>query len=227
MSTKQIPFEQGYDLWCESYDAFDNPLIQMADLAVGSSDIDFTGRTVLDLGCGTGRNCALALEKGARLVTGMDGSAGMLARAHKRLEERAESLKLIAADLLAPLPLTNDTFDIIIISLVLEHVADLLPLFIECHRVLAPGGRIYIAEMHPVLRAGGTAAHFKLGGTQYSLPSYPHTEDDLQTSMVAAGISITTTTSFFASESFIRAIPKLHKHRGSPVLISILGEKAC
>ena len=44
---------------------------------------DFTGRDVLDLGCGYGWHCAYAAEHGARSVLGLDLSEKMLAVAQK------------------------------------------------------------------------------------------------------------------------------------------------
>ena len=42
---------------------------------------DFTGKRVLDLGCGYGWHCRYAAEHGAKTVLGIDTSAKMLAEA--------------------------------------------------------------------------------------------------------------------------------------------------
>lgn len=86
---------------------------------------------VLDLGCGTGRHSREAKRRGARVV-GCDLDL-MAARA------TAETALTLAADGRA-LPFRDSTFDSVIVSEVLEHVADDRQVVAEAWRVLRPGG---------------------------------------------------------------------------------------
>lgn len=45
---------------------------------------DFSGKDVLDLGCGFGWHCKYAVDRGARRALGIDLSANMLEEAKKR-----------------------------------------------------------------------------------------------------------------------------------------------
>src|SRR3979411_2836202 len=58
---------------------------------------DVRGKTVVDLGCGTGENLVLLVERGARVV-GMDISPDLVAIAQKRLKDANLHASLSAGD---------------------------------------------------------------------------------------------------------------------------------
>ena len=80
--------------------------------------------TVLDVGCGSGRNSALFAEKGARRVVGIDFSAPMLdlAREYTRAKSVADRCEFIQADFLEH-PF-YETFDVVVALGVFDYVAD-------------------------------------------------------------------------------------------------------
>ncbi|MEV0312178.1 class I SAM-dependent methyltransferase [Nonomuraea fuscirosea] len=106
---------------------------------------DVAGRRILDAGCGSGPLFAELRDRGA-VVTGIDASAGMLELARKRLGPDAD---LRVADLAAPLPFPDDTFDDVTASLVLHYLKDWGPALAELRRVLKPGGRLLVSVDHP------------------------------------------------------------------------------
>jgi len=96
---------------------------------------------IVDLGCGTGRfTQALADRFGAR-VTAIDPSQKMLDQARKRTaSDRVEFLQ-------APgeaLPLPDGSADVVFMSMVLHHFADMEAVAGECRRVLRGGGYVCI-----------------------------------------------------------------------------------
>jgi ubiquinone/menaquinone biosynthesis C-methylase UbiE len=97
------------------------------------------GDRALDLGCGVGDFTALLSEAGARPV-GVDVAEAGLARARARHSE----LEFRLAPIDGPLPLEDNTFDVVWASEVIEHVADTGRWLSEARRVLAPGGRILV-----------------------------------------------------------------------------------
>jgi SAM-dependent methyltransferase len=107
------------------------------------------GLRVLDAGCGRGQYAAWLADRGAEVV-GVDASEEMLAEAHGRLVTGdGASVTLQRADLAAPLPFDDDTFDGIVSGLVLSYVEDWDGLFGEFARVLRPGGFVVFSVGHP------------------------------------------------------------------------------
>lgn len=108
------------------------------------------GIRVLEIGCGTGTLTTLMAEQGAT-VTGIDASPAMLGEAQKKILagglERRVTLKFMGASLIGDrFPPTS--FDLIVSTLVFsEFPPDELRYVLEaCAKLLAPGGRILIAD---------------------------------------------------------------------------------
>lgn len=96
---------------------------------------------VLDAGCGTGRETRLFHEKGATVI-GVDISKGLLEVARRENSD----VEFIEANF-ADLPLTNQLFDGVWshASLVhLESIGEVKAALSEFHRVLKPGGFLYV-----------------------------------------------------------------------------------
>jgi ubiquinone/menaquinone biosynthesis C-methylase UbiE len=83
--------------------------------------VDFT---VLDVGCGSGRNSALFIEHGARRVVGVDFSAPMLqlAEEYTRSKNVADRCEFIQADFLEYS--FTQKFDFVVALGVFDYVAD-------------------------------------------------------------------------------------------------------
>lgn len=99
------------------------------------------GDRVLDACCGTG-DLALAAEREGGIVTGLDFSAEMLARARRK----SGTIEWVQGDLLA-LPYPDGTFDAATVGFGARNVADLPAALAELRRVLRPGGRLAILEI--------------------------------------------------------------------------------
>jgi SAM-dependent methyltransferase len=98
------------------------------------------GGSWLDVGCGTGALAAtvLATADPAALV-GLDPSAGFLANARARLDDRRA--RFVVADA-RRLPLAGARFDAVVSGLVLNFVPDPAAAVAEMARVARPGGRV-------------------------------------------------------------------------------------
>lgn len=108
------------------------------------------GDRVLDLGCGFGRHAYEVLMRGGDVVT-CDLSRPELESVLGTALGLAESGQVDRSRMLAPvqgdgvrLPFADHSFDKIIASEVLEHVADDTAAFEELNRVLRPGGTLAV-----------------------------------------------------------------------------------
>ena len=80
------------------------------------------GRTVLDVGTGTGR-AAIALARRAAVVTGVDASAEMLAVARRRAQEAGVEVAFVREDA-HRLSFGDRSFDAVVCLRVLMHTPD-------------------------------------------------------------------------------------------------------
>ena len=104
-------------------------------------------RDVLDIGCGFGWFELLALDRGARSVTGVEPTDADLATARKHLQDDRVNLCLGSA---LDVPFADASFDTVVCWEVLEHIPrEAEPrAFAEFHRVLRPGGALYLSTPH-------------------------------------------------------------------------------
>ncbi|SOB80996.1 transcriptional regulator, ArsR family [Sphingomonas guangdongensis] len=117
---------------------------------------------LLDIGTGTGRMLEL-FGPAADTALGIDRSSEMLRLARAKLDGRVEA-DLRQADLYA-LPLPDDAADVAVIHHVLHFAQQPAAAIAEAGRVLAPAGRLLIADFAPhdreELRA--SEGHVRLG----------------------------------------------------------------
>src|SRR5215207_4619967 len=111
-------------------------------------------RTIVDVGCGTGRfSEALAIHFDASVI-GIDPSKTMLAQARTKLHDSRVRYVRGCGE---AIPLFNKSADLVFISMVFHHFDDPSLFARECHRVLRQTGTVF-------LRAGTTE----------QIPSYPY-----------------------------------------------------
>lgn len=119
------------------------------------------GDRLLDAGCGEGRHCFGALERGAHVV-GLDLDREALRPAvgglRRRAAERGRQAAMLQGDTFR-LPFRDATFDKVICAEVMEHVHDFGAAARELARVTKPGGRVAVTiptatSEHLYLRLG-------------------------------------------------------------------------
>lgn len=119
------------------------------------------GDRLLDAGCGEGRHCFGALERGASVV-GLDLDAAGLRAAAGGLRRRGDEVERMGAMLRGDtfrLPFRDASFDKVICAEVMEHVHDFGAAARELARVTRAGGRIAVTiptatSEHLYLRLG-------------------------------------------------------------------------
>lgn len=118
---------------------------------------DFSGKRVLDLGCGYGWHCIYAMEQGAKSVTGVDLSEKMLetARAKTKYQE-VTYLQMPIEDI----DFEADSFDIVISSLAFHYIQNFDEVVEKVNRCLSKNGYFVFSAEHPVFTAYGTQDWF-------------------------------------------------------------------
>lgn len=114
---------------------------------------DVKGKTILDLGCGSGWFCRWAVSNGATYVLGIDISRNMTEKARDlttsaNIEYRREDLDTIELG-----PEHDARYDLVFSSLTLHYLADLERLLRIIHRVLKPGATFVFNVEHPIYTA--------------------------------------------------------------------------
>jgi ubiquinone/menaquinone biosynthesis C-methylase UbiE len=117
-------------------------------------------RRGLDVGCGPGQFTILVAERlPAAEIWGVDLAPTMieLARRHAAASSAARRLHFEVADV-ARLPFPDDHFDAVVSSGSIKHWPDQAGALREIHRVLAPGGRLFLGEMNRLAPSAAIAA---------------------------------------------------------------------
>lgn len=98
--------------------------------------IDFKNKKVLDVGCGVGMFLKQFKKLGAK-VYGIDVDK-------KKIEIAKRKYKNVKVAPAEKIPFRKETFDIVWLHEVIEHVEDEKKVLSECFRVLKPGGKVVI-----------------------------------------------------------------------------------
>ena len=132
---------------------------------------DVAGRDVIDIGCGEGRFCRVLAERGA-VVTGVDLTPPLIERA-RTLGGDGETYAVGDAEDLAGV--ADGSFDAAVSYIVLVDLLDYQRSVREAYRVLRPGGRFVVCNVHPMRSAVVGEANWVKDGDRklhYRLDNY-------------------------------------------------------
>ena len=166
-----MSIQDAYTNWSHTYDEDRNRTRDLDRQVTQAALADRQFAAIVEIGCGTGKNTAFLTQIADR-VTALDFSAGMLARAREKV--RAANVTFGEADLTQRWPVEDESADLVVCNLVLEHIEDLRFIFAEAARVLADNGRFLVCELHPFRQYGGTVATFQRGEGAVLIDAYVH-----------------------------------------------------
>jgi len=161
-SSNQPEVAAAYNRWAATYDADHNRTRDMAAIVLRQSNLVSAVPNILEIGCGTGRNTQWLAERCGNVIA-VDFSEEMLRVARSRVQ--SPSVRFVQHDIRSAWPVEDDSCEVVIAMLVLEHIEFLDPIFAEASRVLRSGGELFFCELHPTRQMSGRQAEFVSGET--------------------------------------------------------------
>ena len=166
-----MSIQNAYNEWSGSYDE-DANLTRDLDRDITRDQLGGQHfESILEIGCGTGKNTAF-LSRIGQNVCAVDFSQGMIARAREKV--KAENVRFSLMDINRPWEFEQDSFDLIVCNLVLEHIQNLEHIFSEAGRTLRPNGRFFVNELHPFRQYDGTKARFYRSSQKVEVDAFVH-----------------------------------------------------
>jgi ubiquinone/menaquinone biosynthesis C-methylase UbiE len=181
----ELEVSEGYRAWAATYDDLPNPLILLEEPLVRAWIDRSPPRRAVDAACGTGRHTEYLRARGHSVI-GVDAVPAMLEKARHRVPE---------ADLrigdLSSLPIDSASVELGVCALALTHLVALRPAIAELARVVKPGGRIILSDLHPFMLLLGGGALFQDREGQFGLVrSYVHSLAEYLEALRSAGLEV-------------------------------------
>jgi ubiquinone/menaquinone biosynthesis C-methylase UbiE len=182
-----MSIQKAYNDWSETYDSDENLTRDLDQRVTGEALANLHFHSILELGCGTGKNTGLLAQVGTR-VHALDFSQGMIEMAKNKT--KAENVSFSLADLTQPWPCEDAPYDLVVCNLVLEHIQDLSFIFSEASRVLEPNGKFLINELHPFRQYEGKKARFRTGEGGTEISAFVHHISDFLNAAASHGLRL-------------------------------------
>ncbi|MCE0761486.1 class I SAM-dependent methyltransferase [Pseudonocardia kujensis] len=179
----ELDLREGYARWAETYDG-PLRLFSVEEPPMERRLGAWPAGAVLDAACGTGRY-AVRLAGLGHAVVGIDRSPDMLERARAKVPGG----RFLEGGL-TDLPLPDASVDAAVCALALVHVPEVAPAVAELARVVRPGGRILVSDVHPVLVQLGWQAQFATGAGRAYMRLHRHQVTDYAAAALAAGLVV-------------------------------------
>ncbi|HJV19723.1 MAG TPA: class I SAM-dependent methyltransferase [Sediminibacterium sp.] len=197
--------QQAYDQWSEQYDTNQNKTRDLEAVSLRQTLSELRCKRILEIGCGTGKNTAW-LQTITDELLAVDLSDKMLAVAKSKITSGRVAFQ--QADITQNWDFARQPFDLITFSLVLEHINDLSPILHKAHLALAPGGKVYIGELHPFKQYSGTKARFDTAQGTQVVACFNHHISDFTGGAQAAGFEIELINEYFDNDDR-QGIPRI------------------
>lgn len=198
-----------YNAWAATYDTIEpRRLRDLAATILRRQPFRLSGRCIVEVGCGTGTNTVWLAEPAQRVIA-LDFSERMLDEARRRVI--LDRVRFLQQDISESWPVPDESADLVVASLVMEHIRDLKPIFAETERVLKGGGALFVCELHPFQQLAGVKAQFTdpATGMLAQVPAFRHDVSDFVNGGLDAGLRVARMDEWRYSEDEAAAPPKL------------------
>jgi len=197
--------KKNYDRWSDQYDSDGNPTRDLDQKATIKTLSKYEFDSVLELGCGTGKNTEWLL-KNASIIMGLDFSQGMLDEATGKINSDKVTFK--RSDINQDWDVNNNSFSLITCSLTLEHIENLDHIFLQAFKKLKETGKFFICELHPYKQYAGSKARYKTENGIEVLEVYAHHITEYLNCAKNAGLNLLELTEWFDHHN-VDEIPRL------------------
>ena len=166
-----MSIEKAYNSWAECYDTNENKTRDIDQKSTIEILSRYNFETVLELGCGTGKNTKWLVTKAKKIIA-LDFSQEMLNKATNKIPNDNVLFKKV--NLLETWDIDNEFADLVTSSLTLEHIKDLDFIFKQVHLKLKNKGLFFINELHPFKQYSGSKARYESEKGTEVLEVYTH-----------------------------------------------------
>lgn len=179
--------QDSYNHWSSTYDTDENLTRDLDQVVTRDALAGSQWRSILEVGCGTGKNTGLLARIGDR-VCALDFSEGMITRAKEKLA--SDNVIFALADITKQWPCAGGSADLVVCNLVLEHIEELSFVFFEAYRSLMEGGRFFVCELHPFLQYQGKKARFQTNQGKTEIRAFVHHLSDFLGAAERSGLAL-------------------------------------
>lgn len=197
--------EEAYNDWSEQYDTNLNKTRDLEAVSIRETLNDITFENCLEIGCGTGKNTAWLITKGNKILA-IDLSAEMLEIAKVKVPYK--NVRFHKTDINSEWDFTDEQFDLVVCSLVLEHIENIdrvIKLIAGCLKV---NGILYIGELHPFKQYSGSKAKFQNEKGEQIVTCFTHHISEFTTSAKKYGFNIDDIKEYF-DDNNTTSIPRI------------------
>ncbi|MFT3739170.1 MAG: class I SAM-dependent methyltransferase [Breznakibacter sp.] len=163
--------EEAYKLWSGQYDTNQNKTRDLEAISLRETLDNISFENCLEIGCGTGKNTKWLITKGKSILA-IDLSEEMLAIAKNKIPN--ENVRFLKVDINRDWNFTGEHFDLVVCSLVLEHIENIGRIIKQIAERLKIGGTLYIGELHPFKQYSGSKAKFRNEKGEHTVTCYTH-----------------------------------------------------
>jgi ubiquinone/menaquinone biosynthesis C-methylase UbiE len=196
---------QAYDNWADQYDTNDNKTRDLEAFALKDNLAHLVFDSCLEIGCGTGKNTVWLLSKSKEILA-IDLSEEMLSRAIKKI--KSGKVQFLQADINQPWTFLHQKYDLLVFSLVLEHIENLSAIFKMASNAIKPGGMVYLGELHPFKQYTGTKARFETDEGLQIVNCFNHHVSDFTVSAKKYGFELLDIKEYF-DENNKQTVPRI------------------
>jgi ubiquinone/menaquinone biosynthesis C-methylase UbiE len=172
---------EGHALWSATYDSAPNPLLALERRTVAAWLPVLETKTVVDVGCGTGRWAQYARERGA-IAVGVDFCEPMLRAA-------APGPMFVQGDAVQ-LPIPTGCADVAICAFTAGYLDSPRRLLSELSRITRRGGLVLVSDVHPAAMKSGWTRSFRHDGEVCEIENRAHAVESFLTAASRRGMAL-------------------------------------